>query len=46
VYRLKAEAVEIVRIFTEQGPSFSFLLGRDCQWRYFYRLMLEGEVPA
>jgi hypothetical protein len=30
----------------QQGPSFSFLLGRDCQWRYLYRLMRKGEVPV
>jgi hypothetical protein len=29
-----------------QQPSFSFLLGRDCQWRYLYRLMLKGEEPV
>jgi hypothetical protein len=29
-----------------QQSSFSFLLGRDCQWRYLYRLMLKGEVPV
>jgi hypothetical protein len=29
-----------------QQSSFSFLLGRDYQWRYLYRLMLKGEVPV
>jgi hypothetical protein len=37
---------EIMVYSLPQQPSFSFLLGRDCQWRYLYRLMLKGEVPV
>jgi len=37
---------EIMVYILPQQPSFSFLLGRDCQWRYLYRLMPKGEVPV